>query len=78
MSRVNNVYPGRHGGVVAKLPGAVGLDFLLSLRDYQTLNCVKLDLKFNFLILHVLLLCLAEGKSTGTEASLPSEQFLKV
>lgn len=50
------------------------LDFLLSLRTW---NCVDLDLKFSFLILHVLLYVSVKG-GTSSEASLPSEQFLSL
>ncbi|EPY75807.1 hypothetical protein CB1_001561007 [Camelus ferus] len=46
---------GADGESEAKLPSAVYLNFSLSVRDHQTLNCMNLDLKFDFLILQVVL-----------------------
>lgn len=45
----------------AKLRGAVCSDFSLSVRAHQTLNCVNLGLKFEFLIPQELLLRLDKG-----------------
>ena len=55
------IYPGKQAKAETQLPSAVYLEFSVSVRDHQTLNCMNLDLKFNFLIRQWLLLCLGEG-----------------
>ena len=55
------ICPGKQGKAEAQLPSVVYLEFSLSVRGHQTLNCVNLDLKFNFLTRQWLLLCLSEG-----------------
>ena len=50
--------PGKQAKAETQLPSAVYLEFPLSVRDHQTLNCMNLDLKFNFLICQWLLLCI--------------------
>lgn len=54
-------YPGSFEEEEPKWPSAVCLDFSLAIRDHQTLNCVDLHFKFNFLILQVQSLCVDKG-----------------
>lgn len=57
VSRVIMSYAGSFREAEAKLPGALCSDFLLSVvGSHQMLSCMNWDIKFDVLILHVLLL----------------------